>query len=261
MNKLFASLLTGTLLAGLTVNVQAAIPQSYIDQICGEWYWQKQGYMFTVEPHDEDSVQMTVLDLNSTHDHSQDADTEEYHRVYRLFQDASDSRIWNSEDGRVEVSQYLEDDLWIELRDKDERDFYHTDALSFELVPAEPSSMEEYDMLTDDFFGTWISDTTGIAYNFQPLPFSKDIYGAMDYMAATVTLIPDSTEVQFDSHYVMTRHDDKLMYDSYPYDNNEYFYLKSMNTLEYYDENDMVIDTLQKQKVQDTPDTQNTQKP
>ncbi|MDY3917524.1 MAG: hypothetical protein SOZ59_00805 [Candidatus Limivivens sp.] len=225
--------------------VSAEIPQSYLDEICGEWYLQREGYLFRIEPSaDPNFVQMTVEDLNGDHVHT-DWDTGEYQRLYYLTVDTEYPDTWLCEDGRLDIAFYAGSSFWVTVNEELEQEFYNGEHMfSLNNTELEEEELAEYYTGTEDFYGSWISNSTGEILQFMPIPGSRDVYGSTDYVVSRGN-VGDDGSMTVDTSLVMTRTQDKMEHRASPYER-DYFLLKSFHIIECYDQNGKLTDTLEK---------------
>ena len=220
--------------------------------------------MATITPAEQKGfVSMSVVDLNSDHLESGHPENDPLNRSYLLTVDTSAPEKWFSEDGSVDVYLYnykTAEELWISPQ-TEEAMAYFADYNLFDMdrMYTENEDMSDYFTGTEDFYGTWKSENTGKIVSFVPVPDSKDCYGLFDYLITVEDEKDDSSieealltffnvvdeKKDMDSYKIMTRDHDKLLNKAAPFEES-YYLLKSYHTIEQYDENQMLIDTLER---------------
>lgn len=275
MKKIKMVLIAGVLCMGLQMTVQAEIPKDRREAVCGVWYFIREGYLFQVEPKDADSVQMSVINLNTYHEC--DSDVPEYQRTYTLTLDSSDTEHWICEDGRIDAHLYFSGKLWIRPTEEEAADFYnHQEVFSLKKLP---DNMDNYiDYADCRFMGSWVSLDTGKEYDIQPINEVPD----RDYLVHTKdtdengSIACTGVQVMSESWFEKT-----LKVEAYPYPAH-YMKLAASDTLEEYDDSGALIDTyylqegtgcsafadepetdaaeepMQEEPVTETPDTEET---
>ena len=97
MKKKVISIIFLAGLSAMTVSVQAQIPQEQLEEVLGQWYCPRMGYVIDIEPGTDEYVVMSVQDLESDREHTHKNDTPEYENMYYLYysDETDEENEWN----------------------------------------------------------------------------------------------------------------------------------------------------------------------
>lgn len=242
MKKKVISIIFLAGLSAMTVSVQAQIPQEQLEEVLGEWYCPRMGYLIDIEPGTDEYVVMSVQDLESDREHTQKNDTPEYENMYYLYySDETDEEnewnLWKCINSGPEV-EIRDNEMNIMIPDNEERDYYQEETL-FALKYSEEkmaASMPEKDELS----GNWISEKTGKKYNLLVQPISN-MNDEVDYLVMGFDENENGENMVSECHIVVF--DGEKLNPLVQSDEKQYYVLSESGNLECYDKEDHVTDT------------------
>lgn len=237
-----------------SVPAHADLIKSYQDLLCGNWYLWGRGIEVCIEPYDSNFVKMTADGLITAHEEAYEKDSVEHDRIYYLTEDSSDPQRWLSDDGRISITQYTYDaaNFWLKVEDQEEEYFYSgakCGAVSLEFEKAPDEGFYEGEAVDNDYEGVWKSVDTDKIITIKVIPSSGDVYSIYDYVLNIEQERQEGENVFLERRVLRgSKNGKKLEMGVQPWDAS-YYKLESYHTLCEYDDNDMLLETFEKEGV------------